>query len=62
MLTKQKSSHTHRLSYHQKFTVFSAPGYVGQLEPVELGVPDVLNLPAEELQEGESLAYELSAL
>ena len=38
------------------------PGNVGQLEPVKLGVPDVLNLSAEKLQEGESLTNELSAL
>ena len=42
--------------------VFTAPCYVGELQPVKLGVSDVLNLPPKELQEGESLADELSAL
>ena len=42
--------------------VFPAPGNVGELEPVELGMPDVLNLPPKELQEGESLTDELPAL
>ena len=45
-----------------KVNCIFAPGNVGQFEPVKLGVPDVLNLPAEKLQEGESLTYELSAL
>ena len=38
------------------------PGNVGQLEPVELGMSDVLNLTAEKLQEGESFTDEFSAL